>query len=96
MSVDAVQLKRAELASGVGALVLGAGLGALVAPWLGRAAVALLLAGLAVHGWGMYDKHRLERGSGAAEVRYAEALYWVCWLMLAGVLGWVMARALRS
>jgi hypothetical protein len=80
----------------VGALVLGVGLGALAAPWLGRAAVAVLVVGLAVHGWGMYDKHRLEQGSGAAEMRYAEALYQVCWLMLAVLLAWLVARTFAA
>ncbi len=73
------QVKRAELTSGVGALVLGIGLGALFAAYLAPAAVAVLGAGLLLHAWGMYDKHRLERGTEAASFRYAAALYWLCW-----------------
>jgi hypothetical protein len=83
MSTHAAQTKRAELASGLGAFVLGTGIGGLAAPLLGRAAVAVLLLGLAVHAWGMYDKDRLERGSEAGSVRFAAALYWSCWILLA-------------
>ena len=91
---QASRLKRAELTSGVGALVLGTGLGALFARHLAPAAVALVAAGLLLHGWGMYDKHRLERGSGTAPVRYATALYWLCWALLAVAGGYLAARAL--
>ena len=93
MHADAARLKRAELTSSLGALVLGAGLGALAAPWLGGATVAVLLVGLAVHAWGMYDKHHLERGSEAASVPFATALYWSCWVLIALLLAWLAARA---
>ena len=93
MSTHAAQLKRAELASGLGALVLGTGLGALVAPWLGSAALVVLLAGVTVHAWGMYDKHRLERRSETASVPFAAALYWSCWILLAALIAWLVVRA---
>lgn len=54
------RLKLAELTSGVGALVLGIGLGALFAQWFERMAVAITLAGLTAHAFGMWDKHQLE------------------------------------
>ena len=92
---NAARLKRAELTSGVGALVLGTGLGALFARFLGPAALAVLVAGLLLHAWGMYDKHRLERGSDAASVRYAAALYWLCWGLLALLVAYLALRALR-
>ena len=92
MTVHEARLKRAELASGLGALVLGIGIGGLAGAWLGRAAVLVLLAGLVVHAWGMYDKHRLERGSEADSVRFAAALYWICWIMLAVLLAYLAAR----
>jgi hypothetical protein len=53
-------MKLAELTSGVGALVLGVGLGSLFAAWVGPAAVVVSLAGVFVHAFGMWDKHRLE------------------------------------
>jgi hypothetical protein len=95
MTTRAAQLKRAELASGLGALVLGAGIGGLAAPWLGRAAVVVLLLGLAVHAWGMYDKHRLERGSEVQSVRFVAALYWSCWILLALLVAYLAVGALQ-
>jgi hypothetical protein len=80
------RLKLAELTSGVGALVLGVGLGALFAPWVGPAAVVVTFAGLVVHAFGMWDKHRLEAQTSEDRSALVLALYWVCWLMLAGIL----------
>lgn len=86
------RMKRADLASGTGALVLGAGLGALLAPWLASAAVAVLAAGLLLHAWGMLDKHRLERDAGGMP-RWATVMYWLCWALLAVLAAWLLARA---
>jgi uncharacterized membrane protein YebE (DUF533 family) len=80
------RVKLAELTSGVGALVLGIGLGALFATWIGPAAGFVTLAGLAVHAFGMWDKHRIEKRTEADADRLVLTLYWVCWLMLGGVL----------
>jgi hypothetical protein len=63
--------------------VLGIGLGALLGNVLGGFGLPLLLAGALVHGWGMFDKHRLERAAGAPDVRWHAFLYWTCWLLLA-------------
>ena len=79
------RMKLAELTSGVGALVLGIGLGALFVRWVGPAAGFVTLAGVLVHAFGMWDKHRLEART-AADSPLVTVLYWVCWLMLAGVL----------
>jgi uncharacterized membrane protein YebE (DUF533 family) len=79
------RLKLAELTSAVGALVLGIGLGALLATWIGRAAGIVALAGVVVHAFGMWDKHRLEAQTAANHGPFVRALYWVCWLMLAGI-----------
>lgn len=88
----AALVKRAELASGVGALVLGTGLGVVFGRFLVSAGIPLLFAGGLLHGWGMYDKHRIERGSAAEDVRFAAALYWACWILLAAVLGYLIVR----
>jgi len=78
------RLKLAELTSGVGALVLGVGLGAQFPQWFGRLAGAITVLGLSLHAFGMWDKHRLE-GRGQAENRLCvTVLYWLCWLLLAG------------
>ncbi len=78
--------KLAELTSGIGALVIGVGLGALLARWVGAAAGFVTVVGVLLHGFGMWDKHRLEAGLPIARDRAVVALYWICWLLLAGVL----------
>jgi hypothetical protein len=78
------RLKRADVLSGVGAAVLGAGLALLFARRLERYAVPLLLLGLLSHGWGMYAKHRLELAEGLELPRWAAWLYWGCWVLLVG------------
>ena len=79
------QRKQIDLATSSGAGLLGAGLGALAAAWLRPVAVALLVLGAALHGWGMLTRHRLERRGGVALPRWSLALYWLCWLVLLGI-----------
>lgn len=79
------RLKLAELTSGVGALVLGIGLGALFSRWIAPAAGVVAFAGVLAHAFGMWDKHRLEAQMATDSGPLVTALYWVCWLMLAGV-----------
>ena len=79
------RLKLAELTSGVGALVLGVGLGALSAAWIAPVAGLVALAGVLAHAFGMWDKHRLESHTQTGDVPLVAVLYWVCWLLLAGV-----------
>jgi hypothetical protein len=80
------RLRFAELTSAVGALVVGVGLGALFPRWFGPAAGLIAIAGLSLHAFGMWDKHRLEAVAGAENPLWVVALYWVCWLLLAAVL----------
>jgi hypothetical protein len=54
------RLKLAELTSGVGALVIGVGLGALFPRWFGPTAGVITVVGLSLHAFGMWDKHRLD------------------------------------
>ena len=75
-------LKKAELLSGIGAVVLGMGLGLFFSRFLTPYAAPLLIIGFMTHAWGMFDKHRLENASAAVRVWWAEALYWVCWIAL--------------
>lgn len=80
------RLKVAELTSGIGALVLGVGLGALFPHWFGPAAALITASGVVVHSFGMWDKHRLEKQSAqGVNPWWVVALYWVCWLLLAAV-----------
>ena len=85
-------LKLAELTSGVGALVLGIGLGALFATAIDDLAMPTLGAGLVMHAWGMWQTHRLE--NAPAMPTWARALYWVCWLALAAIAVMLAARLL--
>ena len=73
----------ANLSTGVGALVLGIGLGALLSDFLQVVAWPVLVIGVVMHAWGMFDKHRLESGGAAAQVWWETALYWICWISLA-------------
>ena len=83
------RLKLAELTSGLGALVLGVGLGALFAQWLTPAAGLVALAGAVAHAFGMWDKHRLEAQAHAKSGPWIVGMYWICWLLLAGVVAMV-------
>lgn len=87
--------KSAELASGLGAIVPGAGL-ALLAPDVFRGlAVPLLVVGIVVHGVGMTLKHRLEQAQ-RQPLWWETALFWICWACLAGVAIWLLVRSLKA
>jgi len=88
-------IKSAELASGLGAVVLGAGL-ALIAPDLLRAyALPLLIAGLLVHGVGMTLKYRLEGRQGGTFAWWERGLFWLCWALLLVLALWIGLTLLR-
>ena len=88
------RLKRAETTSSVGAGILGGGAALLLAELLRSYAVPLVLVGLVMHAWGMYDKHRLESRTATRVVWWAEALYWTCWAALAALAVYVVAMKL--
>ena len=98
MTPNPARLKRAELTSGVGAGVLGAGVGVLLAAQLRPLLLPTLLIGALLHGWGMWDKHRMEREHRSMTPRWAVLLYWICWGALAalGVYVVVLARTSRG
>ena len=88
------RIKLAELTSGVGALVLGIGLGTLFAPWFEQTAIEITSIGLLTHAFGMWDKHRLERQATHIDPTWVTLLYWACWLGLAGIVVWMTAATL--
>ena len=87
--------KLAELTSGIGAGVLGAGLALLLPAAAAAYALPILILGALMHGWGMFDKHRLEQSAGSVQPRWAGLLYWGCWLALLA-LGSVVVLGLRQ
>lgn len=87
--------KAAEVASGLGAIVLGAGLALVLPDWLRLYGVPLLIGGIVVHGVGMTLKHRLE-SRGGPPVWWERALFWLCWACLLGLGLWIAAFALAS
>lgn len=86
------RLKVAELTSAVGAGVLGLGICVLAAVTLRGFGIPFLAAGLALHAWGMADKHRMERGP-ATPVWWSTLAYWTCWVSLAAIAAYALWRA---
>lgn len=84
------RLKIAELTSGVGALVLGVGLGANFASVFSGSTILVIVVGAAMHAWGMFDKNRLERKATGPEPKWETALYWLCWALLAILSGYLV------
>lgn len=86
------RVKVAELTSGVGALVLGVGLGAMMPQGLAPSAGVIVFVGAITHACGMWDKHRLEAQAHAATGSWVTALYWACWLLLAALVTFLLVR----
>lgn len=91
-SAHIARVKRAELLSSLGAGVLGAGLALLLPNLLAPYAIPILLLGLVSHAVGMSQKHGLEQQGEVVRVLWAEAVYWLCWLALVALLGWIVIR----
>jgi hypothetical protein len=89
------ELKRADLVSGLGAIVLGIGIGLMLPARMHSLAIPGLLAGVAVHGWGMLRKHKLERESGVVTPSWVAALYRTCWAILAALVGYAAWLGMR-
>ena len=83
--------KTAELASGLGAIVLGAGLALLVPDALRGYAIPILVAGILVHGTGMSLKHRPE-AIQREPLWWERGLFWFCWVCLSLLAAWLLVR----
>lgn len=84
--------KGAELASGLGAIVLGAGLALVLPEGLRAYALPLLAGGALVHGVGMTLRYRLE-GREGPPLWWERALFWLCWACLAALGLWIAVFA---
>ena len=85
--------KRVQLASSTGAGAVGMALGLLLPDWTRLYAIPLLISGVGLHGWGMWQQHRLDRDQKLEAPLWSKVLYWACWLILVGI---VVGSALRS
>ncbi len=92
MTNNRSRLKRAELLSTVGAAVLGGGIALILQEWLLGFAIPIMIIGLLVHSWGMFDKHRIERDADVRRASWENYLYWLCWVVLALLSGYVIFR----
>jgi hypothetical protein len=86
------RLRLAELTSGIGAVILGVGIGVILADRMAGLGPAILAIAITLHAWGMVDKRRQERRQGGAEPWWSAALYLACWVGLAGMLAWTVIR----
>lgn len=89
-------LKKAELASSVGAGILGVGLGILFYKYLKSFTVPILILGLLLHGWGMFEKPRLENEPKSESLWWSELLYWGCWAALFLLAGYIIFSVVTS
>lgn len=81
--------KAAQLASGLGAIVLGAGLALLAPDILRYFSIPILVTGILVHGVGMALNHRLEADEHEP-LWWESALFWLCWLCLGILAVWLL------
>lgn len=95
LRTSAGAIKRAELASGLGAIALGAGLALVLPEWLRTYAIPLLIGGVLVHGAGMTLTCRLE-ARGGPPLWWERALFWLCWALLAMLGIWIAVAALAT
>lgn len=94
MDVTQKRLKKLELLGSFGAGILGAGIALVLVRWVQPYALPILMVGILSHGWAMLAKNRLERQANIAEPTWAIAAEWICWLMIAGLLIYIIVLSL--
>jgi len=93
MSKSEGAVKQADVTSGIGAGVLGVGLGVLLGDELRPIAAILLLVGALLHGWAMWRKHQLQLSHSVDLPHWSVVLYWICWLAFPAMAALVVARS---
>ena len=94
MDADQNRLKKIELLGSLGAGILGAGLALLLTRWLEHHAVAILMVGIACHGWAMFAKRRLESKANKPRPAWVVAAETFCWLMIMFLLAYIIVATL--
>jgi hypothetical protein len=84
--------KLAEVTSGIGAGILGVGIGIYLADRLVGMAIWFVLLGVTLHGWGMFDRHRSLATATGKLPWWWQGLYAVCWVGLAALLVYAFVR----
>jgi hypothetical protein len=88
-------LECADLASGIGLLILGIGVGALFGGLLYPPALYFVAGGILLHGWGMFRKHGLKREFFGGSLWWVQGLYGLCWVLLAALILYLRSQASR-
>ena len=88
MTGEAEERRRRALnmMSSIGAALAGIGVGIYLASPLALAAPLILAVGLIAHLYGMVGTRRMLGESSVAPALWEQAGYWVCWILIAGVL----------
>ncbi len=103
MSEKLTKTKVAEIASTLGAGILGFGMGALLGDYIQQYSFWIILIGLIMHGWGMYKTHQNKKESGhensisqikLSEFSWINLLYWLCWVIIVGLAIYVLVKIL--
>ena len=85
-------LKQAELASALGAGIIGFGLGAYLANYFAPNALWTIVIGIALHGVAMYKKAEIK----PTKLKWAKWLYWLCWAIIIGLAIYIVASIILS
>lgn len=82
--------------SAFGAGFIGIGVGLLLGIKATGFGWPILLAGILTHSVGMMSLHRRRKGHGDEQPKWMEYAYWVCWGVLALIIGLVAWLAMRN
>ena len=85
-------LKQAELASALGAGIIGFGLGVYFAGYFASYALWTIVIGVALHGVAMYKKAEMK----PTTLRWAKWLYWMFWAIIIVLAIYIVASIILS